>query len=289
MAANPPRNPLIHGPELPLEQINPEADEITAKAELQAGITRPQVASSEGSEPFLRNAALQADADQEIVVDLDKIDSASVSLTYSSPRAQARRRKILFIRDANAAEALADFDQETDVVGLMTGRFGLIHLLRHLFTITGPGNLTVSSWRLYAKDVDHVLKTLAAGRLLSARWLLDSTFQHRQPLEANQIREKFGRSALRVTRNHAKFLLLGTPDRRWTITIKTSANLNQNPRLEHFDITNDPNLFDFLNQIVDGIFSQDDFSRIARFPRPLFFQQMANIQVDADGKRGSDP
>jgi hypothetical protein len=275
----PPRNPLLYGHEQPEAAPNPEG-----------GIEVPTPPSSDqlgGAAAFLRNQAMQHDAGQEIRVNLEDIEGASVKLTHSSPRSRARKRKILLIRDNNAAEALADFDEDTDVVGLMTGRFGLIHMLRHLFRLTGPAHLTVSSWRLYAEDVDRVLRTLHAGRLLSARWLLDHTFQHRQPLEANQIREKFGRHALRVTRNHAKFLLLATPCRHWTITIKTSPNLNQNPRLEHWDITNDPALFDFLDRLCDGIFRQDDFSRARRFPRPRFFALLK--QVDPYGKGEGDP
>jgi len=170
-------------------------------------------------------------------------------------RGSGRRAMKELIRKESADTAAAGFSRVTDVFGITKGQFSLINLLESVIDITGPAHLTVSTWTAANADLSQVLDFIEAGRVLSARFLLDFTFQRRQPEIAHRIREVFGRGSLRVTRNHAKFFLLNN-DNGWNVTCKTSMNLNQNPRLEDFDLSNDPLLWDFLNGIIDNLFSQ---------------------------------
>ena len=98
--------------------------------------------------------------------------------------------------------------------------------------------------------------------------LVDMTFQRRAPALAAKARELFGIDAIRVTRNHAKFCLIR--NERWNIVLKTSMNLNMNPRMEDFDIQDCEKLADFLQAILDEI-----FGRIK--PRALYAALKDNI------------
>ena len=95
---------------------------------------------------------------------------------------------------------------------------------------------------------------LNPATMLSARFLLDLSFQRRQPALIKYLRETFGEDAIRVTRNHAKFLLFGND--KWKITVRTSMNLNFNPRLEDVEIKDDAELYNFIDGIMADIFKQ---------------------------------
>ena len=62
--------------------------------------------------------------------------------------------------------------------------------------------------------------------------------------------------AVRVTKTHAKFATI--VNNEWQVAIRSSMNLNQNPRLESFQVGHDPELCDFLSAALDDIWSRQD-------------------------------
>ena len=97
---------------------------------------------------------------------------------------------------------------------------------------------------------------LSPKTMLSVRFLLDISFQRRQPALIQHIRQTFGDDSIRVTKNHAKFLLFGNDD--YKISVRTSMNLNFNPRLEDVEIKDDAELYDFIDSILTDIFHRHD-------------------------------
>ncbi len=186
-----------------------------------------------------------------VAVNTADLDAPSV---FNSSRTRNREMG-KFIRKESAAEAISQFTQETDVFGFTKGQFSLIELIEAAIEKTGKAYLMVSTWTAATADLANVDKFISSGKIISARFLLDFTFQQRQPGVAKKIRDVFGLEALRVTRNHAKFFQLYN-DTGWNVTCKTSMNLNQNPRFEDFDISNDPELFKFLKKITDELFAK---------------------------------
>jgi len=86
-------------------------------------------------------------------------------------------------------------------------------------------------------------------------WLVDASFPVRQPGYCAAMRERFGDAAIRVTENHAKFVLVG--NEQWTVTLRTSMNLNENRRLESWEVSDDRELYHYLREVVDGIFATE--------------------------------
>ena len=165
--------------------------------------------------------------------------------THRTELAMKRRSIRDLRRKQTAAEAIDGLDKTTEIFGLTKGQFSLIDLLEAALEITGPAEMSVSTWTAANTDVTRVLEFIDAGRITGARWLVDLTFTRRTPQLAARIRQAFGPDAIRVTHNHAKFSLL-TND-TWSIVIRTSMNLNFNPRLENFTIAHDPDLSAFLH------------------------------------------
>jgi hypothetical protein len=63
--------------------------------------------------------------------------------------------------------------------------------------------------------------------------------------------ERFGPEAIRMTRTHAKFGLIGAGD--WRISIRTSMNLNPNPRCEQFELDDDAAIYRFFEEYVSEL------------------------------------
>ena len=165
----------------------------------------------------------------------------------------SREIKKLF-RAETATEAIGSIYPNCSIFGVTKGQFSLIELISVLLDQTGPAHLIVSTWTAAGADLNDAFALIESGKLLSVRFIVDHTFQRRQPAFAARIRELFGLDAIRVTRNHCKFSLIRND--KWNLVLKTSMNFNFNPRLENFDISDDVALAEFLQGIVDEIFNR---------------------------------
>ncbi len=150
-------------------------------------------------------------------------------------------------RAASAADAIAQLERDgCELVGLTRGQFSLTDLLTAVLDKTGPAALSIAS-----ASVQSMLDLLQTGRITSCRWLVDCTFVRRVPALVAQIRKEFGDDAIRVTRTHAKFATV-TND-KWKVAIRSSMNLNSNPRLESFELGHDPELCSWLMQVMADV------------------------------------
>jgi hypothetical protein len=186
---------------------------------------------------------------QNITLDVATLRSPTV-FRKLRPSSQKVIRRLT--RAETAREAVADLVIGQDVFGFTKGQFSLLDLIAAINDQVGPCHLTLSTWTAANADLDHVFAFLSGHKLLSARFVLDFTFQRRQPAVAQKIRDTFGRENIRVTRNHSKFALMES--KRTRLVLKTSMNLNTNPRFENFEVSWDPDLFDFLKTICEELF-----------------------------------
>jgi hypothetical protein len=164
-------------------------------------------------------------------------------------RANAREIRDLR-REASAAAAIAGLDHTTEIYGLTKGRFSMLDLLLAILNVTGPATLDLSTWTANPAQVTTLHKEFVAGRCLAMRWLVDLTFVKRDPAAAFAVRKLFGNDCIRVAQTHTKFALFGNAT--WRAVLRTSMNLNMNPRTEDFQIAHDPPLYDFLKRFLDA-------------------------------------
>jgi len=185
-------------------------------------------------------------------VDLTDFDSPNIFRRPSRPSGKRILRDQRRIE--SAAQAIAGFDRDVEIYGFTKGAFSVIDLLRAALDYTGPAHLVISTWTAANTDVSTVLDFVDSGTIASAKWLVDLTFTRRSPQLAHRIRQTFGRDAIRVAKNHAKFALLATDDPDpWKVVIHTSMNLNFNPRFENFSIEHSPALWKFHHDIIEEI------------------------------------
>jgi hypothetical protein len=155
-------------------------------------------------------------------------------------------------RAACAADAVAALERDgCELVGLTRGQFSLTDLLVAVLDKTGPAELSISTWTAASASVQTMLELLQTGQITSCRWLVDTTFVRRVPQLVAEIRRQFGNDAIRVTRTHAKFCTI--TNERWKVAIRSSMNLNQNPRLESYELGHDPQLCAWLDGVINDI------------------------------------
>ena len=151
-----------------------------------------------------------------------------------------------------AATAIGPIEPGCEIYGLTKGQFSLIDLIEHVLSFTGPCRAVISTWTAAGADVSFAYKLMSCGLLQSLRFLVDFSFPSRQPAYCAALRETFGDDCIRISKNHAKFVLLRNDC--WNIVIRTSMNLNENRRLENFEISDDARLADFLARVIEEIF-----------------------------------
>ncbi len=173
---------------------------------------------------------------------------------FSVGRKVGRRKVIRQFNGETARRALVDgeFGRGREVFGFNNGQFSFTDIIEAALDYTGEADITISTWTAAHADLKRVKLFLIDGRLKSTRWLVDYSFETRQPAFCLLLRELFGDDCIRTTANHAKFVLLKSDG--WRVVLQTSMNLNQNKRLENFWICEDPVLYGAFSDLIDEIY-----------------------------------
>jgi len=153
-----------------------------------------------------------------------------------------------------AREALGELVPGCEVYVLTFGQFSLIDAICAIVEQTGAADVCIATWTAAAADLTRAAALLEQSAVRSMRWVVDRSFESRQPAFTRQMRAMFGDASIRVTSTHAKFLTV--TNEKWNLAVRTSMNLNQNPRLETLELSDDPGLCGFLVKVVDSIFAE---------------------------------
>ena len=76
-----------------------------------------------------------------------------------------RKTRARLSKFANARDTIAGFGHGMDVVGLTFGQFSLLDLIDAALEITGPADVTVSTWSAGFYDVDAAERFRDSGRM----------------------------------------------------------------------------------------------------------------------------
>ena len=139
-----------------------------------------------------------------------------------------------------------------EIFGVTKGKWSLVDLIVYSLEGTGPADVVVSTWTAAAADIDFAFGLLTDGRIRRLRFVVDFSFPSRQPAYCAALRERFGDGAICVTKNHCKFVLIR--NETWNLVIRSSMNLNENRRLESWEISDDKGMGDYLGELVEGLF-----------------------------------
>ena len=165
--------------------------------------------------------------------------------TARSHRRDGIKRTIRSGKVGGCATAVGPVTPGIEVFVLTHGQFSLMDALVYLSEQIGPCDLSVATWTAGNEDLQHLASLLGTGQFRSVRFLVDRSFINRQPAYCAKLRQLFGDDVIRTTRLHAKCATLRNDS--FNLAVRTSMNLNHNPRLEDIEISDDPALADFID------------------------------------------
>jgi hypothetical protein len=154
----------------------------------------------------------------------------------------------------SATESIGSIEKNSDIFILTYGQFSLIDALMAILDQTGPAHVSISTWTAASAHLDRSAELLATAKILSFRMIVDRSFQSRQPGYYAQMQALFGPETVRAIQTHAKFIVVRNDE--WNVVVRTSMNLNQNPRLENIEISEDKEFADFFERLVDNVFDE---------------------------------
>jgi hypothetical protein len=174
------------------------------------------------------------------------------------PKAKSHRkpatRKVSVSKVSTAREAIGTIEKDTDCFILTFGQFSLIDALVCILDQIGPATVDLATWTAADADLTKIGNLLEAASIDRLRLVLDRSFYNRQPGYCHRMRTIFGDDCIRFVKSHAKFMVIRNAD--YHIVVRTSMNLNNNPRLENIEISESEGFADFFQSVVDSIFEE---------------------------------
>lgn len=164
--------------------------------------------------------------------------------------APADLRKVVDL-NSTPARAIAGLVPGVRMFGLTKGQYSLLDLIRAVLVHTGRAEVRLSTWSTGIRDAETAAWMMSQGDIASLQLLVDRSFPGRQPRYAGRVMALFGERAIVSTRIHAKIALIKAGD--WRIVVRSSMNLNRNPRFEQWDLDDDAGLYDFVAQWFDEL------------------------------------
>ena len=184
-------------------------------------------------------------------------------MTKPKTHKKPARRNVRLIKKGVAADAISEIEHGTDTYILTYGQFSLIDALAVILDQTGPADVVVSSWTAADAHLEETAGMMESMSIRNFRMIVDRSFRGRQPAYYDHMRRLFGPECIRAIRSHAKFLVVSNEN--WKIVVRTSMNLNENPRFENIEISEDADFAGFMLKVVDAIFLEtppdEDFSK----------------------------
>lgn len=157
-------------------------------------------------------------------------------------------------RYATASEAIGEIKKGSDTYILTFGQFSLIDALLVILDQAGPSSVVLSTWTAADAHLERTAEMIEAAKITDFRMIVDRSFETRQPKYCHNMRKKFGAECLRAIRTHAKFMIVRSP--KLDVVVRTSMNLNENPRLENIEISEGKEFAEFFQSITDDIFAE---------------------------------
>ena len=140
------------------------------------------------------------------------------------------------------------------VVCLSKGAVSFADAVRYLLEVAGAADVTLTTWAIGARELTAFRGLVDSGAIRSLRLLVDASFVNRQPAYTAKLRALFGPDCVRLANSHAKLATVVTARRAFVLL--SSANLNDNRRLEVFQIEDNRRLAHAINRTLDAWFRQ---------------------------------
>ena len=168
------------------------------------------------------------------------------------------KRVPLRIRNAGmtrleASELLRDLRDDGDsVFGITRGQCSLIDFcLAAIDKVGEPADVSFFTWVVAEYEMQYFQNLLDDGRITGFRLVADHACLTHRPGFVESVQRRFGIDAVRVSACHAKIAMVRGPG--GDILIRGSMNLNQNRKIEQFDVSLSTELCEWFEGVMAEI------------------------------------
>ena len=154
-------------------------------------------------------------------------------------------------KDQNLSKAIGQLIPGKDTHYYSWGNFNLVRLIIYLIRQTGPVHCLMTSYSFSQTSIEQLQNRIEKKDLLSFRVIIDNRVKTMSPKPFQMLMQSFD---YRCTSVHAKVALLWND--KWKLSIVTSQNATDNPKLERGTIFTDHSVFDFDLKVLE-----DEFKR----------------------------
>lgn len=152
---------------------------------------------------------------------------------------------------ANLRDLLGDLRQESIKHFWSYGNFNMMRLIFWLLEQTGPANILMSTYSISPKTIQGILNRRESGMIKDFQIIIDNRVRSISPKPFALMAANFD---YRCTSIHAKVACLW--NQNWKISIVSSQNATDNPKIERGTIYTLPDVFNFDKAALDEIFNR---------------------------------
>lgn len=168
-----------------------------------------------------------------------------------------REVRFLFANE-NAYTGIGNISKNMELFLFTKGQFSLINVIETILKQTGKVDIVITTWTAANAEIKKAEQFLKNGNINRLHFIVDRSFPTRQPRYYKLLRDTFG-EIVTLVNTHAKTVTI--KNNEWNIVIRTSANLNENKRIENFEISNCKILFDAISMFNDDLIGKEYNSR----------------------------
>lgn len=131
---------------------------------------------------------------------------------------------------------------------LSNGAISPVDVVAYVLGVTGPADVTITTWTIGPGEAAAAWRLVGDGRIRSFRLLVDASLSRREPAYLSAVVDRFGAASVRLARCHAKIAVIRNAS--WSVVLRGSANWTRAPRLEFYEVSDDPALADYLLRVL---------------------------------------
>jgi len=184
-------------------------------------------------------------------ISAEKVTQGGISKQQADSLVLVYSEGSVFVADSdkNLTKAIGQLQNGLTTHFYSWGNFNLVRLMMYILIQTGPANAFMTSYSFSQKSIEQLNLKLSQKQLLSFRVIIDNRVKTMSPIPFQMLMNSFD---YRCTSIHAKIALIWNED--WKITILTSQNATDNPKMERGTIFTDESVFDFDLKTLENEF-----------------------------------
>lgn len=159
----------------------------------------------------------------------------------------------IFVNDSSASLRLllGDLRQDTAKHFWSYGNFNMMRLIFWLLEQTGPSSILMSTYSISPKTIQGILNRRESGMIKDFRIIIDNRVRSISPKPFAMMAASFDYRCISI---HAKVACIWNDN--WKISIVSSQNATDNPKIERGTIYTVPEVFNFDKLALDEIFDK---------------------------------